>query len=89
MVARTLDRLKAQIPRDAVIDMDDQVAGVQVEKAVDRPPFEPFAGPRRPTDFDPVEQLVVAQDQDPVPDQPEPASHRPKAERHPRDKFGD
>ena len=41
VVVRFVDELEAQIAGDAVIDVDDQVAFVQVEKTVDRPRLVP------------------------------------------------
>ena len=64
VLGRLVDQLQAAIAGDPVVDVDDQVALVQVEEAVDRPALVPPAG-RRPADVGAGEQLVVADDERP------------------------
>ena len=59
MFGRLVDEVQAAIPRDPMVDMNDQVALVQVEETVDGPAFIPPAG-HRPADLGTGEQLVVA-----------------------------
>lgn len=59
--------------------MDDQIPLRQVQKTVDRPRLDPLLS-RRPADFRPPEQLVVAQHNQPFVRQPEAASDRADAE---------
>ena len=46
MLGRLIDEVQPAVTRDPVVDMDDQVAFVQVEEAVDRPAFISPAGHR-------------------------------------------
>ena len=59
MLGRLVDEVQAAIAGDPVVDVDDQVALIQVEEAVDRPAFVPPARDR-PADLGAGEQLVVA-----------------------------
>ena len=60
--ADLIDELQAAIAGDAVVDVDDQVALVQVEEAVDGPALVPSPGDRA-ADVGPGEELVVGDDQ--------------------------
>ena len=57
-----IDQLQAAIAGDPVVDVDDQVALVQVEEAVDRAALVAPAG-RRAADVGAGEQLVIADDE--------------------------
>ncbi len=62
MLGRLVDEVQAAITRDPVVDVDNQVAFIQVEEAVDRPALVSPAGDR-PADLGAGEQLVVADHQ--------------------------
>ena len=62
VLGRLIDELQAAIPRDAVVDVDNQVALVQVEEAVDGPALVSAPG-NRAADVGPREELVVSDDQ--------------------------
>ena len=64
VLVRLVDELQAAVAGDPVVDVDDQVALVQVEEAVDRPALVAPAG-RRPADVGAGEQLVIADDERP------------------------
>ena len=59
MLDRLVDKMQAAIAGDPMIDVHDQVALVQVKKAVDRTAFIAPAG-HGPADLGAGEQLVVA-----------------------------
>ena len=82
VLGRLVDEVQAAIPGDPVVDVDDQVALVQVEEAVDRPALVAPAGDR-PADLGAGEELVIADDQRPGVDQvearPDPADGQMRA----------
>ena len=74
---------------DPVRQMNDEVSLFQIKKAIDGPRFEPLFSGSCTTHLDAVEQLVIADDNHLLRDEPIPARHRPDAERHTRHQFGD
>ena len=70
MLVRLGEEVEPSIPGDPVVDMDDQVAFVQIQEAVDRPGLVSPTG-RGPADLGAGEQLVIADDQGPGVDQVE------------------
>ena len=70
VLVRLVDEMQAAIPGDPVVDVDDQVAFVQVEEAVDGPALVSPAG-HGPADLGAGEQLVIADHQRPGVDQVE------------------
>ena len=59
MFGRLVDEVQPAIPRDPMVDVNDQIALVQVEEAVDGPALIAPAGDR-PADLGAGEELVVA-----------------------------
>ena len=84
VLGRLVDEVQAAIPGDAVVDVDDQVALVQVEEAVDGPALVPPPGDRA-ADVGAREELVVADHEgrgvDQVEARPDPADGQMKPAR--------
>ena len=76
-----LHHLHAVVLADAMRQMNDEVAFVQLDEAVDRPTFELRLLLRDAADVRPVEQFVIAEHDDALRYQPKPAPDTTDAQR--------